>query len=233
MRAHCLQHVPFEGLGSIEPWLTAAGYKISCTPLFQSTNLPDLNKVDFLVVMGGPMSVNDERQHPWLAVEKSYIRKAIEAEKSVLGVCLGAQLIACASGSKVYPNPVKEIGWCPIESVPARSQNVFRFPDSVDVFHWHGETFDLPGGAEHLARSSGCENQAFQLGSSVVGMQFHLETTPTAAEALIANCRDEIVPGKYVQSETAMLSTPDSMYQKINRIMDGVLTFLTQIKHVY
>lgn len=228
MRAHYLQHVPFEGLGSIEPWLLAAGYSISCTPFFQSTNLPELTEVDLLTVMGGPMSVNDEREHPWLAIEKDYVRKAIEADKPVLGVCLGAQLIASASGSKVYPNPVKEIGWFPIENVPTQSENVFRFPDSVNVFHWHGETFDLPDEAVRLARSDGCENQAFQLGSSVIGIQFHLETTPAAAETLVSNCRNEIVPGKYVQSEDDILAASQAHCNTINALMDDVLTFLVR-----
>ena len=228
MRAHYLQHVPFEGLGSIEPWLLAAGYFISCTPFFQSTNLPELTEVDLLIVMGGGMSVNDEREHPWLAIEKDYVRKAIEADKPVLGVCLGAQLIASASGSKVYPNPVKEIGWFPIENVPTQSENVFRFPDSVDVFHWHGETFDLPDEAVRLARSDGCENQAFQLGSSVIGIQFHLETTPAAAETLVSNCRNEIVPGKYVQSEDDILAASQAHCNTINALMDDVLTFLVR-----
>jgi GMP synthase-like glutamine amidotransferase len=228
MRAHYLQHVPFEGLGSIEPWLLAAGYSVSCTPFFQSTNLPELTEVDLLIVMGGPMSVNDEREHPWLAIEKDYVRKAIEADKAVLGVCLGAQLIASASGSKVYPNPVKEIGWFPIENVPTQSENVFRFPDSVDVFHWHGETFDLQDEAVRLARSDGCENQAFQLGSSVIGIQFHLETTPAAAETLVSNCRNEIVPGKYVQSEDDILAASQAHCNTINALMDDVLTFLVR-----
>ena len=117
MLAHYLQHVFFEGLGSIAPWLQSAGYEITRTPFFKSMNLPDPEEIDLLVVMGGPMSVNDEVQFPWLAMEKWFIREAIGAGKPVLGVCLGAQLIASAMGARVYANAHKEIGWFPIRGV--------------------------------------------------------------------------------------------------------------------
>ena len=110
MRAHYLQHVSFEGLGSIEHWLQSKGYAISSTELFHSQLLPALEDVDLLVGVGGPMSVNDETDHPWLAKEKEFIRRAIEAGKPVLGICLGAQLIADAMGANVVSNSTKEIG---------------------------------------------------------------------------------------------------------------------------
>ncbi|MBU0964972.1 MAG: gamma-glutamyl-gamma-aminobutyrate hydrolase family protein, partial [Proteobacteria bacterium] len=156
MRAHYFQHVPFEGLGSIALWLAAAGFEITSTRFFASAELPDLNMIDLLVVMGGPMSVNDEAELPWLVLEKRFIREAIEAGKPVLGICLGAQLIASALGARIYPNPVKEIGWLPIQGISANDSAVFRFPETEKVFHWHGETFDLPAGAIRLAKSEGC-----------------------------------------------------------------------------
>src|SRR5690554_3748130 len=177
MRAHYFQHVPFEGLGSIEEWLQAKQFHLTATRFYENTALPELQAVDFLIVMGGPMSVNDEVQHPWLTAEKQFIQQMILAGKPVLGICLGAQLIASAMGARVYPNPEKEIGWWPIYSVANGNNDVFRFPPVTSVFHWHGETFDLPDGAIRLAESAGCGNQAFQLGHTVVGMQFHLETT--------------------------------------------------------
>ncbi|MFZ3157950.1 MAG: gamma-glutamyl-gamma-aminobutyrate hydrolase family protein, partial [Smithella sp.] len=178
MRAHYLQHVEFEGLGSIASWLEADGYEITNTRLFESAKFPNLKEIDLLVVMGGPMSVNDEDDFPWLVSEKQFIREAINSGKPVLGICLGAQLIASAAGAKVYSNPVKEIGWFPIYGISSQDVSIFSFPPSVKVFHWHGETFDLPSGAIRLAKSDGCENQAFQIGKPVIGLQFHLETTP-------------------------------------------------------
>ena len=228
MRVHYLQHVPFEGLGSMEPWFMEAGFEITSTPFFKSSALPDLDDVDMVVAMGGPMSVNDEKEFPWLVREKQFIGAAIEAGKAVLGVCLGAQLIACSMGARVFGNRFKEIGWFPIQGAGSGAGAGFRFPSSVEVFHWHGETFDLPPGAVRLARSAGCDNQAFQLGRSVIGLQFHLETTPESARALVSNCRDELSPSKYVQSETTILGAGQGRYREINGLMADVLTYLLE-----
>jgi len=239
MRAHFLQHVPFEGLGSIEQWLRAAGYAITGTRFFDDPALPDPASIDLLVVMGGPMSVNDEAALAWLVPEKRFVRAAIESGLPVLGVCLGAQLIASAMGARVHPGRQKEIGWFPVHAVPAAAQPVgaaakppapdaFVFPASIDVFHWHGETFDLPAGAVHLARSDACENQAFQLGRSVIGLQFHLETTPQSALAMLEHCRDELQPGPTVQDEATILAADAGRYRRINDLMADVLGFLTR-----
>jgi len=224
MRAHCLQHVPFEGPGSIEPQLRTAGYELSHTRFFESALLPLRDDIDLLVVMGGPMSVNDEL--PWLAPEKKFIRNLIESGKPVLGICLGAQLIASAMGARVYKNPVKEIGWFPVQGVTSPGSASFSFPHSIEVFHWHGETFDLPPGAVQLARSEGCENQAFQIGRSVIGLQFHLETTLDSACELIANCRNELIPSRYVQTEDVILSAGSEKYESIQQMMGKVLSYL-------
>ncbi|MCC5840131.1 MAG: type 1 glutamine amidotransferase [Opitutales bacterium] len=226
MRAHYLQHVPFEGLGSIEPWLENRGYDISYTRFFDAGVLPEVKDIDLLVVMGGPMSVNDERAQPWLVRETAFIRRVIEEDKAVLGICLGAQLIAKAMGGAVFPNPVKEIGWFPIEAVNADDPKVFRFPEKVHVFHWHGETFHLPNGALRIAKSEGCANQAFAIGHKVIGLQFHLETTPLSARALVENCRGELVDGQYIQSQGQILSAPRDRYATANRLMDEVLEHL-------
>jgi len=228
MIAHYFKHVPFEDIGSIRSWLMMAGYTITCTPFFKSANLPALEKIDLLVVMGGPMSVNDEKRYPWLVPEKQFIRQMIISGKPVLGVCLGAQLIASAMGAKVYPNWVKEIGWFPVYGVLSGDRSIFRFPQSVQPFHWHGETFDLPTGATRIAKSDGCENQAFQLGQSVIGLQFHLETTPQSAQDLVTHCRDELIHASYIQTETEILSAKPAQYQSINHLMDKILTFLAR-----
>lgn len=226
MRAHYLQHVPFEGLGSIEPWLESNGYRLSQTRLFESTDLPDPEDIDLLVVMGGPMSVNDEDAFPWLVTEKQFVRKVIESEIPVLGVCLGAQIIASAMGAKVFPCPAKEIGWFPVHAVVNNDDASFKFPSAETVFHWHGETFDLPSGATWLARSEGCENQAFQLGKSVIGLQFHLETTPASVREIVSHCREELVPSRYIQSEEEILSANPERFTSINDLMESILVFL-------
>jgi GMP synthase-like glutamine amidotransferase len=226
MRAHYVQHVPFEGLGSIESCLKAGGYDITQTRWFESVELPAPDELDLLVVMGGPMSVNDQAAYPWLAQETQFVRGAIEAGKSVLGVCLGAQLIASSLGARVYPNRHKEIGWFPVHGIPQTDDSIFRFPAALEVFHWHGETFDLPPGAVRLASSEACENQAFQIGASVIGLQFHLESTPQSAREIVSNCRDELVPSRYVQTEEELSSATSDKYQSINRVMQDVLSFL-------
>lgn len=226
MRTHYLQHVSFEGLGCIEPWLVGAGYAVTHTRLFEKIDLPDAETIDMLVIMGGPMSVNDEDKFPWLVLEKQFIREVIKLGKPVLGICLGAQLIASAMGARIFRNRVKEIGWFPIRAVNAEDGSVFGFPPSETVFHWHGETFDLPSGAIRLAKSDGCENQAFQLGKSVIGLQFHLETTPESALEMISHCRDELAPSTYVQTEEEILSASPDRYKSIHHLMSSVLAYL-------
>ncbi|NOY67881.1 MAG: amidotransferase [Deltaproteobacteria bacterium] len=228
MRAHYLQHVPFEELGSIAPWLKGAGYEITNTRFFESAALPDIQAVDLLVIMGGPMSVNDENEFPWLVPEKRFIREVINSGKPVLGICLGAQLIASAMGAVIYRNPVTEIGWFPIHGISSNDASLFNFPPSEKVFHWHGETFDLPTGATRLAGSDGCENQAFQLGKSVIGLQFHLETTPESAREIVSNCYDNPAPSKYILTKEEILSARPEQYKSINQLMGNVLSFLVR-----
>lgn len=227
MRVHYFQHVPFEGLGSIAGWLGARGMAVTGTRFHESALLPELSDIDWLIVMGGPMSVHDEALHPWLREEKAFIAAAIGAGKAVLGICLGAQLIAEVLGASVFGNAEKEIGWHPVSAVSiAPDHPAFRFPPDPLVFHWHGETFELPAGSVHLARSAGCENQAFQFGANVVALQFHLETTLDSAQALVANCRTDLQPGQHVQAEEAILSAPREQYEAANSLMDRVLSYL-------
>jgi len=226
MHAHYFQHVPFEGLGSMEAWLCEAGYDIGVTRWYAGERAPAPGEIDLLIVMGGPMSVNDEAGYPWLAAEKDFIRCWVEADRPLLGVCLGAQLIASALGARVYPNAVKEIGWFPVTAVMPLAEHAFRFPREQTVFHWHGETFDLPPGAIHLARSAGCEHQAFKIGRHVIGLQFHLETTVETAAALIENCRNELISAPYIRDEATLQSAPPQAYHAINTLMDRLLAHI-------
>lgn len=224
MNIHFLQHVPFEGLGSIEGWIRRGGHAIGATRFYLGEPLPPVQKVDLLVVMGGPMNIYEEAKYPWLADEKRFIERVIDTDRRVLGVCLGAQLVANVLGANVYANSDKEIGWFPIEMTEAESaSNLFAaFPTQLDVFHWHGETFDIPAGAVHVARSAGCTNQAFVYDEKVVGLQFHLETTPDSARKIIAHSADDLVDGHYIQTPQAML-VDGCRFDTANRVMHNLL----------
>jgi GMP synthase-like glutamine amidotransferase len=227
MNVHYFQHVPFEGLGSIELWLKSRSARISVTKFYEDAYLPKVHDIDWLIVMGGTMSANDEQTYPWLQTEKKFIAEAIANGKIVLGICLGAQLIASALGAKVYPNQNREIGWFPIELLVQKGNTSLKniFPSHLEVFHWHGETFDLPAHAVHLARSEGCDNQAFCICERVLGLQFHLEVTRVTAKSLTEQCQSDLVPGRYIQSATEMLSVP-SRFTHINTVMDALLDHL-------
>ncbi len=226
---HCFQHVPFEGPGAIGTWATRSGHRLSCTRFCDGDPLPALEDVDWLVVMGGPMNIHDERAYPWLRREKHFIESAIQARRIVLGVCLGAQLIADVLGARVYANRFKEIGWFPIQRTPeaATTRAGSALPEEIEVFHWHGDTFDLPSGAVHLARSEACANQAFVYRDRVVGLQFHLEATRAGAEQLVVHCAAEIVEGPFIQQPEVMLAD-ESRFSKINdvlvRLLDRLMT---------
>lgn len=230
MRVHYLQHVEFEGLAAIEPWLRANGHTISGTQLFAHETLPSTTQFDWLIVMGGPMGVNDVAEHPWLSAEKDLIRQAMEEEKIVLGVCLGAQLIAAALGANVYKNPHREIGWFEIvRTSEAVDHPLGRlFPERIEVFHWHGDTYDLPPGAARLASSEACVNQAFSMGTNVLALQFHLETTAASAAKLIDHCRNELVPEPFVQAPER-LAGRESQFRTINGLMASLLNGLQRI----
>jgi GMP synthase-like glutamine amidotransferase len=231
MRIHYFQHVPFEGLGSIEQWIGTRHYHLSATRLYQDEPLPKMDSFDWLIIMGGPMGVHDEDQLPWLVGEKKAIEGAIRQGKVVLGICLGAQLIADVLGARVYPNRFKEIGWFPIELTEAGERSpLFGFlPKRLEVFHWHGDTFDLPSGAMHIARSEACTHQAFVYEERVIGLQFHLESTPEGVEDLIQNCLEELVDGSYIQPPAQLRATPEA-FSAINRTMQGLITRMEHMR---
>jgi len=194
MKIHWLQHVPFEGLGCIEPWLAENRHAVSCTRLWVGDRLPAAGSVDGLIVMGGPMGVYDESIYPWLAEEKAFIKQIIAQNKPVLGICLGAQLIAEVLGATVKKNKQREIGFFPL----AGDGKIF--PAEFTAFHWHGDTFGIPEGAAHLASSAATKNQAFIYKDNVLGLQFHLETTEESLLSLYEHCKDEVTGGPFIQT---------------------------------
>ncbi len=228
MRIHWFQHVPFEGLGSIGRWMEAGGHSLSVTRFYEGDPLPDVAGIDLLIVMGGPMNIYEEDIYPWLAPEKKFIGRAIEGGGKVLGICLGAQLIADVLGGKVTRNQYKEIGWFPIEMTPdAAESSIFgSLPKRLTALHWHGDTFALPPGAVRTASSEGCLNQAFVYEGRVVGLQFHLESTRESVQDIIDNCGDELVEGKYIQTAEEIMADP-GRFDQINSAMNGILDGMT------
>lgn len=224
MRIHYLQHEPFEGPGSIGHWAEKKGHALTATMLYLDEPTPSPGDIDMLVIMGGGMNIYEEEKFPWLVREKQFIGEVIRSGKPVLGICLGAQLIADVLGGKVTHNALKEIGWFSVElTAAAQSSPLFGFlPPRFDVFHWHGDTFALPPGATHLARSMACENQAFVFDGRVVGLQFHLEFTQESLDAIVAASPAELVPAPFVQTPTEMLRPPE-VFQKTNEAMFGLL----------
>lgn len=229
MRAHFLQHVWFEDSANIEPWLRRNGHSVTKTQLWNLERLPALHEFDWLIVMGGPMNIYEESHYPWLVQEKKFIRGAIDQGKQVLGICLGAQLIADALGGRVYRNEHKEIGWHSVKLTgEAKDSPVFSsLPPEFMVFHWHGDTFYLPPGCRWTAEGEGCTNQALEFDNGrVIGLQFHLESSLASVNRLIQNCGDDLTNGPYIQKAGEILSGQKN-FNTIEKYME---TFLNQLE---
>jgi GMP synthase (glutamine-hydrolysing) len=188
-----------------------------------------VDSLDWLLVMGGPMGVKDRDRFPWMAAERRCIERAVAGGKVVVGVCLGAQLLASVLGARVAPNRHPEIGWFPVALTAAgrRWAPFAHLPDRPLVYHWHGDTFDVPTGAELLAASEACPHQAFRYGSRVLALQFHMEMTLSGARDLVAHCGDAATRGPWVQPAAAMLGEADR-FATANRYLDTVLTGLEE-----
>ncbi len=174
--------------------------------------------------MGGPMSTWEDEKHPWLTDEKRLIERLIEAQRPILGVCLGAQLMADVLGARTYRGAFEEIGWFPIATTPAsRSDPVAGvLPDEFDTFLWHGDTFDLPDGALRIASSAAVENQGFKW-SRLLALQFHLEVRPDWVHRIASRDAEQIVESRYVQALDEILGKPSSLYRANNDLMDRLL----------
>ena len=232
MKIACLQHVPFEGPGAIGTWAASRGFGLSIIRLFANDPLPAPGRFDLLVILGGPMSVNQTDTFDWFRRERRFIRRALENQDRLLGICLGAQLIASALDCEVRPLAEREIGWHPVEltETAAGWSPLQHFPSTFPAFHWHGETFDLPPGSRHLARSAACPNQAFAVGDRVLALQFHLESTRESVEALIENCPGDLSPGPHVQRPEAMKADHSSFHQS-NQLLFNLLDAFTSHRH--
>jgi len=208
LKIHCFQHVEFENLGCINQWIAKNNHLLTYTRFYENSSIPEMEDFDWLIIMGGPMGIYDEDQYPWLIEEKKAIKNAIDTNKTVIGICLGSQLIANALGEKVVKNTEKEIGWFEINlTKQAKTNHLFggNTAEQMIVFHWHGDTYNLPAHSKHLAYSSCCKNQAFLYKEKVLGLQFHLEVTELSIQRMIKHAGNEMFVGKYIQSEKEIL----------------------------
>lgn len=228
MRIHAFQHVPFEDIGSLHNDV-AQHHSLSTTHWYRGDSAPAMDSFDLLIIMGGPMGVYDDAQFSWLSDEKHFIGEAIAAGKKIIGICLGAQLISCVLGAKVKKNHYKEIGWFPLIIHADNSAHpIAKILSSQNkVFHWHGDTFDLPINAQLLASSAACTNQAYVIGDKIFAFQFHLETTVASAKALIEACHQDLDASTYVQSADTILCDENN-FKTINQCMSNVWKFITQ-----
>lgn len=195
MRIDVLQHVACEGPAAIADWVEQRGHQVVVHQLYAGDPVPDAAALDFLVILGGPMSVNDCAPN-WIAEERRCIHDALAGDTPVFGVCLGAQQIAKTLGADVVAGQ-KEVGWFPIRRV----SSVLPFlPETMTPLHWHGETFELPEGAIHLFESKACVNQGFVYHDQAIGLQFHMEATKASVESLLIHDRDYIDDSPHVQT---------------------------------
>lgn len=227
---HYFQHVPFENLGVIEDWARTHNFTISATRFYQDQSISMHANIDWLIVMGGPMGVYDHEAYPWLTVEKKAIAQAIEGGKVVIGICLGAQLIADVLGAGMRTNAYKEIGWFPVYL----HRNVLNhpvaevFPSQWDAFHWHGDTFDIPEGACLLASSRACRNQGFIYGQRVIGLQFHMEVTRSGAAALVQHCANDLKMDEFVSTPDQILA-PEAPFEQSHQLLRKLLDYLNTL----
>ncbi|KKH45460.1 type 1 glutamine amidotransferase [Methanosarcina sp. 1.H.A.2.2] len=208
MKIHVLQHSALKTLGTVEEYSRTKNHPLESTRFYKITNPPSLESFDLLIIMGGPMGIYDYEENPWLRDEKAFIKQAIEAGKPVLGICLGAQLLADVLGARVYENGHREMGWFPVKAVRTEGNKpefLEGLPEEITVFNWHSRTFDLPAGAVHLFRSEGCKNQGFIYNDRAVALQFHPEVHKERVESMIMRFGGESGNGPFIQKKEEML----------------------------
>ena len=196
-----IRHVHFEDLGAFEPVFRDAGFPVHYCDAGSESLSGAARDAELLVVLGAPIGAYEEDDYPFLADELRLLESRIAASRPVLGICLGAQLIARALGAAVYPGELKEIGWAPVELTDRGRATPLKHLEGIPVLHWHGDTFDLPPGAQHLASTAVTRNQAFAFGAATLALQFHPEVEASGFERWLIGHTHEIrsVPGLSVQ----------------------------------
>ena len=230
-RIHYLLHVPFETPGNIDQLVINSGCTATETRLWETTELPEQNRFDLLIIMGGPMNIYQHDKYPWLDAEKKFIAKTIDAGKTVLGICLGSQLLADVLGSTVIPNRCREIGWYPVHltGLAANSPAFRNIPVKFTPFHWHGDTYPVPPGAVRIGSSPACDNQGFIFDGNVVGLQFHLEMTRESIRNIIDNCSNELIIDEYVTPAITIDENTEQYIEASQRIMEQFFRNLLEL----
>jgi len=222
MRIHYIQHVPFEEPGYIEQWLTNHLHTITSTRIWEDSRFPSPDSFDLLIIMGGPMGVYDDHMYAWLTDEKNFIHAAVQNDKKIIGICLGAQLLACVLGATIFTNKHKEIGWFPVSFDPSLSGWLDQpVAETMTVFHWHGDKFDIPYGGLIHAASEGCNHQVFTYGDHIIGLQFHAEATPATVRAMLQHCGHELQEAPFIQA-TEVIEAYNS-FEDPNGLMGAIL----------
>lgn len=230
MRIHTILHESFEDSGYIRIWAEGNGHPYSETHIYAGEKLPCPEEYDLLVVMGGLMNIYEDEKYPWLSEEKRYLKSAIDCGKNVLGICLGAQLIASVLGAEVTKNAAPEIGWFEVEKLSEGRNTALwsLIPDRFPSFHWHGDTFAIPDGATRLFTSAACNNQGFIYGGRVLGLQFHPEVMVENLHNLVENCPDDIAQcSASVQAVAEILD--ESRITSAHEIMVCILDYFNRI----
>ncbi len=231
LKVHYIQHVAFEPPAGILTFLKEKRIPVSKTLLYKNDKFPDLKKFDILFIMGGPMGVHDENRFSWLKEEKKFIEKAIKMNKTVIGICLGAQLIADVLGARVYRNRYKEIGWFEVEmEKEILKTKIFKgFPEKIVPFHWHGDTFDIPENSIKLGKSEATENQGFIFKNKIIGLQFHLEVTEDSVRKMIENGGNELKKNRYIQTPEQIFSKKENfihLSKLLNIFLNNLLSYV-------
>lgn len=226
MKIHVLQHSSINTLGTIEEYAKIKNHRLESTRFYETKSPPEIDSFDILIIMGGPMGIYDYEENPWLRDEKAFIKQAVEAGKPILGICLGAQLLADVLGARIYENRHMEMGWFPVRAHDGENKPEFlkELPDEITVFHRHSRTFDLPAGT-HLFESEGCKNQGFIYNGRVVALQFHPEVNEERILNLIKRFGDGMANGPFVQKKEEMLgqreylaSTKEFMFLVLDKL---------------
>ncbi len=222
MNISLLQHADFEGPGLISTWAATCNHRVTVHHLYRGDPLPAPGDFDLLVVMGGEMNIYQYRDWPWLQAESAFIKSALADAKKVVGICLGAQLIADALGARVVQNAQIELGWLPVTWTDEARAAFPDLPASSTVLHWHGDTFALPPGATRLAASEGCPEQGFLIKDKCLGLQFHMEVDPSLVKQFVSS-QVEWPEGPYVQTPETILSEASLRCDQNRPLLHGML----------